>query len=346
MDTKKTIRKVLIAAMWLVIGGGMLFLLIAAMGRQKKETCKGYVITIEDDNKDIFLSKDSIRSALITAAHNNIKGVPKSMINLQLMEKSLRKNTWVEDVQLYFDNHSVLQVEVSERKPVARIFTTAGKSFYIDNNDHRMPLSGSNIAKVAVFTGFPEKQKWSKTDSALLKDIRTTAEYINTDPFWAAQVAQIDIVQECGPACWEFEMTPVIGNHIVRLGDGDDIDKKLNRLFIFYQQVSSKAGFDKYQTIDVRFNGQVVAAKEKRSALPRYSTIVDRPQLTALKSDEQPVAKASVPAKPVKQNIPSPSKTESRKATTNPQPSETSLKNKSNQKQQPKAVMRKRADRE
>lgn len=346
MDTKKTIRKVLVAGMWLVIGGGMLFLLIAAMGRQKKETCKGYVITIEDDNKDIFLSKDSIRSAMIRAAHNNIKGVPKSMINLQLMEKTLEKNTWVEDAQLYFDNHAVLQVEVSERKPIARIFTTGGTSFYIDNNDHRMPISDNNIAKVAVFTGFPEKQKWSKTDSALVKDIRTTAAYINTNPFWAAQIAQVDIVQECGPACWEFEMTPVVGNHIVRLGDGDDMDKKLNRLFTFYQQVSSKAGFDKYQTIDVRFNGQVVASKEKRSSIPKYSISVDQPQTTALKSDDQPVAQASVQAKPVKQSISSSVKTESRKATTSPQPSETSLKNKSNQKQQPKAVMRKRATRE
>ena len=62
---------------------------------------------------------------------------------------------------------------------------------------------------------------------------------------------------------WEFEMVPVIGNHIVKLGDGENIEHKFNRLFIFYKQVSARAGFDKYKTIDVRYAGQVVGGKSE-----------------------------------------------------------------------------------
>ena len=62
---------------------------------------------------------------------------------------------------------------------------------------------------------------------------------------------------------WEFEMVPVIGNHIVKLGNGENIEQKFNRLFIFYKQVLSRTGFDKYKTIDVRYAGQVVGGKSE-----------------------------------------------------------------------------------
>src|SRR5262249_7445976 len=53
----------------------------------------------------------------------------------------------------------------------------------------------------------------------------------------------------------------LVGNHIVRLGNGDDINAKFRRLYIFYQQVMSKTGFDAYKVVDVQYKGQVVASK-------------------------------------------------------------------------------------
>jgi cell division protein FtsQ len=39
----------------------------------------------------------------------------------------------------------------------------------------------------------------------------------------------------------------------------NDVEGKLRRLLIFYQQVLSKAGLGRYRMIDVRFDGQVLA---------------------------------------------------------------------------------------
>jgi cell division protein FtsQ len=46
------------------------------------------------------------------------------------------------------------------------------------------------------------------------------------------------------------------------MGSVDGLDEKLTRLFIFYQQVLSKTGFDKYAVLDVQYNGQVVAMQK------------------------------------------------------------------------------------
>ena len=161
------------------------------------------------------------------------------------------------EITLLAKGNNDTHVTVTEKEPVARIFTTGNNSFYIDSAGRKMPLSDKMSARVPVFTGFPDKKVLSAKDSVLLNDVRTTANFIASDSFWTAQVAQIDITDQN-----TFEMTPVVGNHTVKLGNGDDIGKKFNRLMIFYKQVLSKTGFDKYKMIDVQYKGQVVASKQ------------------------------------------------------------------------------------
>jgi len=233
----------------------MLMLLIAAIGKQKKELCKDYSIKIKGAQKNLFVDEKSIIKTLELAGGGRIKGQKRSVFNLLEVERKLENNLWIKDAEVYFDNHDVLHVSVTEREPVARIFTTTGKSFYIDDTEKMMPLSDKFSAKVPVFTGFPGKVI-SKRDSALLKDVQTTASFILHDGFWMSQVSQIDITQDR-----TFEMIPVVGNHVVLLGEGDDMKQKFHRLFVFYKNVLSKTGFEKYKAINVQYAGQVVGIK-------------------------------------------------------------------------------------
>jgi cell division protein FtsQ len=257
LNTKKAIRKILFVALWLAIGGGMLTLLIAAIGKQKKDQCRDYAIRIKGEQNKFFIDDKDVLKLLKAATDGNVKGQAKSSFNLRRMEQLLEDNVWIKDAELYFDNRNVLHVSVTEREPVARIFTTAGRSFYIDESEKMMPLSDKLSAKVPVFTGFPGNKVLARKDSNLLHDVKTTATFILHDPFWMAQVSQVDITPEKN-----FEMTPVIGNHTVLLGNGENIDSKFNRLFVFYKNILSKTGFDKYKAINVQYAGQVIGIKD------------------------------------------------------------------------------------
>ena len=260
MNTGKAIRKILFVTIWVAIGSGMLTLLIAAIGKQKKDHCKDYTIRIKGANHNFFVDDKEVLKLLKAAAKGNVKGQPKSSFNLQQMELLLEDNVWVRDAELYFDNHDVLHVTVTEREPIARLFTITGRSFYIDETEKIMPLSDKLSAKVPVFTGFPEKIS-GKSDSSLLQDVKSAALFILHDPFWMAQAAQIDITSER-----EFDMIPVVGNHTVHLGDGKNIDRKFHRLFVFYKNVMSQTGFDKYRAVDVQYDGQVIGIKDKQGS--------------------------------------------------------------------------------
>lgn len=258
MSSRINIRKILFITMWVIIGSGMIALLVLAANRQRNELCRSYLIDIKEGER--FVTKASVTKLIRNSVKGNITGTPKVKFDLLKIEQLLEDNVWVKDAQVYFDNKNVLHVAVEERKPIARVFALNNSSFYLDNENKMLPLSERFSTTLPVFTGFPGKKSLNAKDSLLLSDISSIATYITAHAFWAAQVAQVDIIS-CGAACWDFEMIPLVGNHTVRLGDGKDIDKKFNRLYSFYQQVLSKAGFNKYKSIDVQYAGQVVAAK-------------------------------------------------------------------------------------
>ena len=256
MNTKATIRKVLFAMLWISIGGGMLTLLIAAIGKKNKEICSNYTINIKSSRDNFFLDEKDISKLLTTAVGQNLRGIKITDINLRRLEQLLKGNVWIRDAEMWFDNRNVLHVSVNEREPIARIFTITGNTFYIDSGEVRMPLSDKMSARVPVFTNFPGNPMKSAKDSLLLHHVKQTALYIKKDSFLMSQVSQIDINEQ-----QKFEMIPVIGNHVVKLGDGNNIGKKFDRLMIFYKQVLSKRGFDVYSTVDVQYAGQVVGTK-------------------------------------------------------------------------------------
>ncbi|MBI5856129.1 MAG: hypothetical protein HZB42_00660 [Sphingobacteriales bacterium] len=256
MNAKKTIRKILFITIWLCIGGGMFILLMAAINKKNKGQCSGYTIVIKGEQENLFIDRNDVEQMLMKATNGNIKGEQVSSFKLHDLKSMLEKNTWIRDAELYFDNKDALHVTINEREPVARIFTTGNSSFYLDSTGKILPLSDKLSARVPVFTGFPERKTLTSKDSSLLNDVKEVAVYIVHHPFWMAQVAQVDLTTDK-----KLEMIPLVGNHLVKLGNADNIDQKFRRLMIFYQQVLSKTGFDKYKVIDVQYKGQVLVSK-------------------------------------------------------------------------------------
>ncbi len=255
MKAGATIKKIFFIAFWLCIGGGMFTLLMAAISSRNKDRCSGYEIGIRGATKNIFIDEKDVEQILQKNLGSAIKGKLITTFNLHTLELRLEKDNWIEDAELYFDNKELLHIRITEREPIARIFARAGNSYYIDSTGKSIDLSEKLSARVPVFTGFPDQIK-NASDSQLLNQVKKAASFIYHDSFWMAQVAQVDINENR-----KFDMVPVVGNHLVRLGDGENIEAKFRRLMIFYQQVLSKVGFEKYKLIDVQYKGQVVASR-------------------------------------------------------------------------------------
>ncbi|MBL0355766.1 MAG: hypothetical protein IPP72_02250 [Chitinophagaceae bacterium] len=258
MVKKKTIVKWIITSLWIAVGTGVAVLLVAAINKEDKQKCTGLNITIKGVSNNFFVDKTDVINALNLYIDGSPVGQPVSFFNLKSLETDLQKDIWVKKVQLFFDNNSVLQVIVTEREPVARVFSSSGTTFYIDSSIAMLPLSEKFSARLPVFTNFPsDKAVLSKNDSALLRDVYNISMAIQKDTFIMALVEQIDITPQRN-----FEVIPKIGNNVITFGDATAIEQKFSKLKLFYQQVMTKCGWDHYSVISVQYEGQVVAKRK------------------------------------------------------------------------------------
>jgi len=252
-----TFKKILVAAIWIVIGSGTVVLLVAAIEKRNNEQCVRIDIEITGVQNNFFIDKKDVISILEKTNKGKLQKMPLHAIDLAAMETELQKSQWIKKAELFFDNNNVLAVRITEREPIARIFTTSGLSFYLDSSLTRLPLSDKFSPRLPVFTDFPtDVIVLSKQDSNLIKDIRTLSQFINRNPFWMAQIDQIDISPNL-----TFDLIPKLGNQVIHFGDAENCEQKFNNLLCFYKQVLTKIGWSHYSAIDVQYKGQIVGVR-------------------------------------------------------------------------------------
>ena len=242
---------------WIFLCSGTVVLLIAAITKRNNEHCTKVDIRISGVQNNFFIDKKAVISILENTNGGKLENKPVHKIDLALMEAVLKKSKWIKNAELFFDNNNVLEVKITEREPIARIFTTSGQSFYIDSSLARLPLSDKFSPRLPVFTDFPtDVIVLSKEDSALVRDIKKMSEFIAVDPFWMAQVDQIDISPNR-----EFDLIPKLGDQVIHFGNADGCEEKFEKLLTFYKQVLSKIGWNHYSSISVQFNNQVIGVR-------------------------------------------------------------------------------------
>ena len=173
VNSKYKLIKILTGLVWIFLSSGTIVLLVAAITKRNNEHCLKTNITISGVQNNFFIDKKDVIEIIQKTNGGKLENKSIHDIDLASMEIALQKDQWIKKAELFFDNNNVLQVRVSEREPVARIFTSSGASFYMDSSLKRLPLSDKFSARLPVFTNFPtDLMVLTKKDSNLLKQIK------------------------------------------------------------------------------------------------------------------------------------------------------------------------------
>lgn len=294
-NNKYKFKKILVISIWIILASGLVVLLVAAISKKNSAQLSQVEIHISGVQNNYFIAEKDVLSILQKVHGHKLDKSSIKSLDLSAMESALEKNDWIERAEMFLDNNNVLQIKITEREPIARIFTNSGASFYIDSSLTMLPLSDKFSARLPVFTSFPTEVKvLKKQDSILLNEVKILSEYINAHPFWMAQIDQIDIT----PAA-TFEMIPKLGNQIIRFGDATNYAQKFNKLLAFYQIVQTKVGWNKYSVVDVQFKDQVIgvnrnAAEIKSDSL--RSVLIMKTLIAEAKRNSNDSTKIQLPA--------------------------------------------------
>jgi cell division protein FtsQ len=186
------------------------------------------------------------------------------------LEKKLNNIPTIKNAEVYKTINGELHISVEQRTPIVRIFNLSGESYYIDEEGTLMPLSHKYTSHVLVVSGhindkYANRYQLNISDImrndtlktiSLLDDIFILTQYINSNPFWKAQIEHLYVNKD-----FEFELIPRVGNHRIVFGDATQLEEKFNKLNVFYKKALNKIGWNEYKIINVKYKNQIVCSK-------------------------------------------------------------------------------------
>lgn len=271
MLKKINFRKIFTILFWIVCVLGLITALGFVNVKEKDVLGKDVSVNIDYSNGEQFLDGEDIMEFL-RSRHDTIKGQKMSQIDVNALEKALLTHPAVASAEVSLSIDGRLKIDIRQRDPLVRVFLPTGESFYIDNKAKLMPLSENYTARVLVAGGHifepyaqmcrydlneVSKNKYL-ADVMVLDDVYRISEYITGDTLLSSLIQQINVNDQK-----EFELYPAVGDHKIIFGNCDDLQRKFEKLKIFYTEgLNSVDGWNRYSSINLKFEGQVVCTKK------------------------------------------------------------------------------------
>lgn len=253
-------KKIFNIIFWVIIISGIIYALNFVGKRQSKIKCDEFTIIIDYNYSEPFFTKEDIKNQ-INKIIDTIEGKHISDIPVLEMEAILNKNPFIQKADVFSTLTGKLSVTILQKHPVIRITNTKNNNIYIDKNGSIMPAGNGSPARVLIANGYIYAPLERVKDTNLynykiLKDIFQMAKFIHQDKLLKAQIEQIYVTQS-----GEFELIPKLGNHIIKFGKINEMERKFKKLIAFYKNGIYNDGLTKYKTLDLKYNNQVICSR-------------------------------------------------------------------------------------
>ena len=241
--------KKILSILSVVVLAGYLVYSLAAMTDRHEDTrlCRGVDLHITDSLHFDLIDEEMVLAVLQEHSIDPV-GLPLEEIDPERIEATLLMHPLVGKVQCYKTGGDLLRINLSSKVPLVRVINNRGNDFYVDSRGEIL-TQHSLAVQLPVATGYIDRQFAA---DELLQVVRM----LDRSEFWKAQVEQINVTKDR-----QIELVPRVGDHLLILGTADNIEEKLERLMNFYEKGLDNVGWNKYRSISVAYDGQVVCKK-------------------------------------------------------------------------------------
>lgn len=221
--------------------------------------CKGIRIEVLDSAQNSFVTTSDVRKYL-DKSYGRLIGLPLDSIDLVKVEKIVDSRSAVLKSQAYVTRDSILNITVTQRRPVVR-FQKKDGGFYADAEGYIFPLQSSYASHVQIIDGEiplaansgykgdiedPKEKAW-------FKSVMNVVNYIEGSKIWKGKIVQISV-----NAKGELILVPREGNEKFLFGQPNSLTEKFSKMEKYYTTIIPEKGTSRYKTVDVRFANQIV----------------------------------------------------------------------------------------
>ena len=262
-------KKVFTIIFWVLFAVGLILIVFFASKENNNAIAKKPDISIHVEGENAFLTESELLDRLIYKRLYQ-KNKKVNFVNVKKIEAAIIKMEEVKKVRAYKNIGNSWNIDVELRNPIARIFTLSQKAYYLDDEGFTMGRSSLHTAHVLVFSGFiteiMEKASVKEiinNDSLKsirkLDDIYRISNYVCKDSLMNALIGQVYLEKN-----GDFILIPLVGKQTILFGSANSdevVADKFNRLKVFYKEGMPHEGWEKYNTIIVKYEGQIVCRK-------------------------------------------------------------------------------------
>lgn len=222
----------------------------------QQNTCKDIVVTLENVRENHFIDEADVLN-MVETIPGEVRTRSFSEINFREIEERLKTHRNFREVQLFNDFKGNMVVNVSLRRPMARLVQEEGPDAYLSEEGLIMPVSDRYSTRVIVLSGpvvgqLILDQDLNTTDYGKL--LLEMLNYINEDSFLKKQVAEIELKED-----GRLNLLPQIGSQTIEFGKPEQLEDKFLKLKVFYKTILPRQGWNKYERVNLEFEGQIVA---------------------------------------------------------------------------------------
>lgn len=255
----KTLKYTLIVIASALLAGCFAASYTAGVRTRRPIVCKGMKIEVLDSAVNSFVTADDIRK-YIGKSYGNVVGEPLDSIDLVKVEKVVDSRSAVLKSEAYVTRDSILNIKVTQRKPVVR-FQKKDGGFYADAQGYIFPLQSSYASHVQVIDGDiplaansgykgditdPKEKEW-------FKSVMDVVNYMEDNRLWKGKIVQISV-----DAKGNLTLIPREGNERFLFGQPHSLVEKFSKMERYYTTIVPEKGASRYKSVDVRFKDQIV----------------------------------------------------------------------------------------
>lgn len=252
---------------WIAVVILLVVLIVSVKSYDADMECKAVELNIDTNQQYCFLTEEELIKE-IDATGEVLQGQRIKDLELDLIESMLEDNIYVRNADVFITVDGIVKINVQQRRPLVRISNAYDERYFLDDFGRIMPLNPEHAARTIIANGYiPETINDIRDIDADMDNysdslkqynlhykIFKLVQFIEKDKFWNAQITQIYINKNK-----EFELIPLVGSHIIVLDDPlDNLELKFENLKLFYDQGLNKVGWNRYKSINISIENQVV----------------------------------------------------------------------------------------
>lgn len=215
--------------------------------------CSGIDIVIQSDDPSAaaFLTPEAVKRELGTLPSRYAR-TRLSAIDTDSLERHLNAVNNFESIEVIRTSSGKLRLNVVPMIPEVRVFTSA-ETYYINKDGKRLDAHSEYFADLPIVRGnFTHKMPAS--------GVLPVTRYIARDSLLRNLITMVEYKSPTN-----IILVPRIRGHVINLGDTSRLKEKFDNLTLLYRKVMPYKGWNTYDTISLKYKGQIVATRADKN---------------------------------------------------------------------------------